>query len=94
MRAPSSDHVGTAVGDVSVFCPTARGSPGAFVAAVTIRQNPHNGGVAARTGSGTSGDAVGRMLDSLRLRYEDELGKKVVGRFYERDNFCIYYNGL
>ena len=31
--------------------------------------------------AGTRGDAEGRMLDSLRLRYEDGLEKKVVGRF-------------
>ena len=39
--ASSSGDVGTAVGGGSVFCPTAPGFPGAFVAAVTMRQHPH-----------------------------------------------------
>ena len=51
-------------------------------------------GVVARSGSRTSGDAVGRMFDSLRLRYEDGLVKKVVGRFWERGAFFLYYSAL
>ncbi len=34
------------------------------------------------------------MFDSLRLRYEDGLVKKVVGRFWERGAFFLYYSAL